>query len=612
MKRQHIFFLTFCIVLAIVLILYPSLIEIGVGVTILLFGILNLENGFKIFTEGPLRKILRRSTDNLFKSIYIGIFSTAILNSSSLISVLVISFISAGLISLKAGIGVVFGSNIGTTITGWLVALFGLKLDISQLAMPMITFGILFILQKSKSIKAWGYVIAGLGFFFLGIFFLKTGFDHYSFNFQLFTPEDSRFVAVITYTGIGILATIVFQASAATLAIILTALSVNQIAYHDALALAIGSNIGTTFTALLGSLAANKAGKKLALAHFIFNIITGFVALIFLPQISLAVDYVASLLGISEQNYTLKLATFHTLFNVLGVAIMVSWVNQLIFILDRMIKDIPSEIKQPKYLNKEILNHPQSAIHALYKETEHLLDNTFEIMAHSLNVHRTDLLETVKISDLLKHSNKTIDIDINETYTTNIKNIYSKIIKYATLIQTENLTTGEMVALSNIKNANRLIVKVIKDLNDLRKNLNLYLNSDNEYVKDTYNTFRKRLLQIIKELFVNVKNYPYQSDSSKRHSIHVQERDLNFIKKNISDQKAKILKLDAEINDIITNLLSQKLIKSHIATSIWNDCIYVSRIGENLLETMELLYAEVSEPGIEDEDSINIYSPNEF
>ena len=612
MRRQHIIFLTFCIVLAIILFIYPSLIEIGVGVTILLFGILNLENGFKIFTEGPLRNILRRSTDNLFKSINIGIFSTAILNSSSLISVLVISFISAGLISLKAGIGVVFGSNIGTTVTGWLVALFGLKLNISQLAMPLIIFGILFILQNSKSIKAWGYVIAGLGFFFLGIFFLKTGFDQYSFNFQLFAPEDSRFVAVLTYTGIGILATIVFQASAATLAIILTALSVNQIAYHDALALAIGSNIGTTFTALLGSLAANQAGKKLALAHFIFNIITGLVALTFLPQISLAVDYVASLLGIGEQNYTLKLATFHTMFNVLGVAIMISWVDRLILFLDIMIKDIPSGIKQPKYLNKEILNHPQSAIHALYKETEHLLDNTFEIMAHSLNVHRTDLLETIKISDLLKHSNKTIDIDINEAYTTNIKNIYSKIIKYATLVQTENLTAAEMIALSNIKNANRLIVKVIKDLNDLRKNLILYLNSDNEYVRDTYDTFRKRLLRIIKELFVNVKNYPHQSDSSKRHPIHIQERDLNSIKNNINDQKAKILKLDAEINDIITNLLSQKLIESHIATSIWNDSIYVSRIGENLLEIMELLYAEIGEPEIEDEGSITIYSPNEF
>jgi phosphate:Na+ symporter len=557
----------------------------------LLFGILNLENGFKIYTEGPLRKILRKSTNNLFKSINIGIISTAILNSSSLVSVLVISFISAGLISLKAGIGVIFGSNIGTTFTGWLVALFGLKLEISELAMPMIIFGIIFILQKSKSFNALGYLIAGLGFFFLGIFFLKTGFEQYNFKLQIFQPDESGFIALLTYTGIGILATVIMQASAATLAIILTALSVNQISYQDALALAIGSNIGTTFTALLGSLAANQAGKKLAMAHLIFNLITGFVALILLPQLKLVVENIAHTTGISEENYTLRLAIFHTVFNVLGVAIMVLWINKLILLLNKIIKDDPVTIEQPKFLNQKILNHPQSAIHALYKETEHLLDNTFEIIAHSLNVHRTELLTAEKISEVLNRSSNIIDIDIKEKYALKVKTIYSKIIKYASLITIENLTNEEIVALSNIKNANRLMVKVIKDLEDLRTNLNIYINSDNKYVRDTYNKFRKRLLRIIKELFLNIKKYPYQSDSSRR----LKDADLNTIKENIGKQKAKIANLDTEITSIISELLSQKLIKSHVASSIWNDCIYVIRIGENLLEIMELLYSDYDE-----------------
>jgi phosphate:Na+ symporter len=594
-RRLPVFFLVFCITIGIVLILYPSLVDIGVGITILLFGILNLEKGFKIFTEGPIRIILRKSTNNLFKSINIGIFSTAILNSSSLISVLVISFITAGLISLKAGIGVVFGSNIGTTFTGWLVALFGLKLEISKLAMPMITFGIIFIMQKRKTIKAWGYVIAGLGFFFLGIFFLKTGLEQYSFDLQLFSKGDPGILVVLSYTGIGILITIILQSSSATLAIILTTLSVGQISYPDALALAIGSNIGTTFTALLGSIAANKAGKKLAIAHLIFNMITGLVALLLLKPLMYSVDYLAQFLGISDTNYTLKLALFHTLFNVLGVAIMVPWINKLVNILNRIIKDSPAEIEQTIYLNDKILLHPQSTIHALYKETEHLLDQTFEIIAHSLNVHRSDLLSTKKIGEVLEISDIPIDINIQDMYALNIKNIYSKIVKYAALIPVENLTTEEVEAVNNIKNANRLIVKVIKDLELFRKNMNFYLNSDNEYIYGTYNRFRKRLLKIVKELFLNIRSFPYQSDPGETIHDRTLETDLITIKDNIRKQRAKIAQLDSEISAIITELLSQELIRSHMASSIWNDCIYVARIGENLLEVMELLYTERNE-----------------
>ena len=595
LQRIPVFFFSFCLAIAIVLILYPSLVDIGVGVTILLFGILNLEKGFKIFTEGPLRIILRRSTNNLFKSINIGIFSTAILNSSSLISVLVISFITAGLISLKAGIGVVFGSNIGTTFTVWLVALFGLKLEISKFAMPMITFGIIFIMQKRKTIKAWGHVVAGLGFFFLGIFFLKAGFEQYSFDLHLFKTGDWGVFAVLSYTGIGILVTVILQSSAATLAIILTALSVGQITYPDSLALAIGSNIGTTFTALLGSLAANQAGKKLAVAHLIFNIITGLVALFLLHPLMRSVDYLSGVIGIGSSNYTLKLALFHTMFNVLGVLIMVPWINKLINILNRIIKDTPVEIEQPKYLNDKVLNHPQSTLHALYKETEHLLDLTFEIIAHSLNVHRSDLLSTKKIVEVLEISATPIDIDIQDMYALKIKNIYSKILKYATLIPVENLTTEEVVAVSNIKNANRLIVKVIKDLELFRKNMNFYLNSENEYVRKTYNKFRKRLLTIVKELFLNIRFFPYQSDPGENAVKLSQDTDLTTIKSNIIQQRSKITELDAEISSIITELLSQDLIRSHMASSIWNDSIYVARIGENLLEVMELLYNDRNE-----------------
>ncbi len=218
---------------------------------------------------------------------------TAFIQSSSLVSVITISFISAGLITLAGGIGLIFGANIGTTATAWLVAGFGLKIKISILAMPMLIFGIIFSFQKSNSLKGIGNILTGLGFFFLGIYFMKEGFDVFSTYFDLTIYAVPGFWGVVIYTGIGIFITTILQSSSASLALVLTALSAGQIEYENALALAIGTNIGTTITALIGSVGSNIAGKRLALAHLIFNLITGIVALSLIYPLARLVDKLA-------------------------------------------------------------------------------------------------------------------------------------------------------------------------------------------------------------------------------------------------------------------------------------------------------------------------------
>ena len=157
------------VILGIILFYNPNFKTIAAGVSILLFGMITLEEGFKVFTKGPLKSILKKATDKLYKSISFGALITAFIQSSSLVSVITISFISAGLISLAGGIGLIFGANIGTTATAWLVAGFGLKINISILSMPMLIFGIIFSFQKNNVFKGIGNVLTGLGFFFLGI-----------------------------------------------------------------------------------------------------------------------------------------------------------------------------------------------------------------------------------------------------------------------------------------------------------------------------------------------------------------------------------------------------------------------------------------------------------
>jgi len=245
------FFYVFLLALAIVLIYNPNFKTIAAGVAILLFGMIMLEEGFRVFTKGPLQNLLKKATDKLYKSITVGAFVTALIQSSSLVSIITISFISAGLISLAGGMGLIFGANIGTTATAWLVAGFGLKIKISALAMPMLVFGIIFSFQKKASLKGIGNVLAGLGFFFLGVHYMKEGFDVFKEYIDLTQYAVPGFLGVIIYTGVGILITTILQSSSATLALILTALSAGQIDYENALALAIGANVGTTITAVL-------------------------------------------------------------------------------------------------------------------------------------------------------------------------------------------------------------------------------------------------------------------------------------------------------------------------------------------------------------------------
>ncbi len=174
MYRRIILFTVF-LVLAYGFWISPNLKQISAGVAIFLFGMLALEEGFRAFTGGLLEKILKKTTTGLWKSMSFGVVTTTLMQSSSLVSVITISFLSAGLISLASGIGIIFGANLGTTTGAWLVAGFGLKVDIAAYAMPMLVFGVILILQKSKHLKGVGYILAGLGFLFLGIHYMKEG-----------------------------------------------------------------------------------------------------------------------------------------------------------------------------------------------------------------------------------------------------------------------------------------------------------------------------------------------------------------------------------------------------------------------------------------------------
>ncbi len=574
---KKIFFPVILVLLGWAFFINPTIKEVGAGVAILLFGMIMLEEGFNAFVEGPLQKLLRRMTDKLYKSLGLGFVVTAFLQSSSLISVITISFLSAGLIELYAGIGIIFGANLGTTATAWLVAIFGLKIKVSALAMPMLAFGILFVFQKSKSFKGIGYVLAGLGFFFLGIHFMKQGFDIYQDSINLADFAMPGFWGLIVYTLIGILITLVLQSSSAAMALILTALAVGQITYDNSLALAIGANVGTTITAILGSLNANVAGKRLAGAHLIFNMVTGIIALIFIAQLGQLVNYISFSTGIAANNYTIKLSIFHTLFNFIGVLIMIPFINVLVRFLTRVFveKEKDDKIEYPKYLNQSVLAYPQTALRALLDESKRLFEKaTFEIVSHGLNLRVRDIKGGRKLKEVVQKSKEELEVDIDELYYNKVKIIYSKIIKYATLAQSKfSLSPESMQAFTRIKLANRNIVETIKDIRGLRKNVSQYMLSDNKYIQKEYDRLRRKVSRVLREIYFTRKDETPEAHLERLERL-----------------KEKAYKSDVLLDGTLDKLIREKKISSVMATSLANDSDNVADIVKKLIETAELLY----------------------
>ncbi len=577
MIRRFIF-LVFLIVLAIILFFNPNFKTIAAGVAILLFGMIMLEEGFKVFTKGPLQKILKKATDKLYKSIGLGAIVTALIQSSSLVSVITISFISAGLISLAGGIGLIFGANIGTTATAWLVAGFGLKIKISSLAMPMLVFGIIFSFQKKNTLKGVGNVLAGLGFFFLGIHYMKEGFDVFKDYIDLTQYAISGFLGVLIYTGLGIIITTILQSSSATLALILTALAAGQIEYENALALAIGANVGTTITAVLGSLKSNVAGKRLAGAHLVFNAITGLVALAFIFPLANLVDYLSEIFGISATDFTLKLALFHTIFNILGVLIMIPFIKKLEKILLRFFKEkVDKDIDEPKYLNEAVLEFPGSVISSLINESKYVYKNAiYEIVAHGLNIHREDIKSDEKIKKIVKKSTQDLHADIEDLYYKKVKSIYGEIIRYATTAQNSlKLNKEQNRAITEIKIANRKMVEIIKDVRELNKNLTLSLNNDNKYMLKEYDNFRKKVVKVLRVIYLFRKGDDTENYAEKLLGLK-------------EEAKANI----RQSNKSIDKLIRKDLITVEMASSLFNDNTNVNDMIKKLIEVAELLYGK--------------------
>lgn len=563
----------FLLVLAFIIFYNEEYKVIIAGIAIFLVGMVFMEEGFKLFSGGLLERTLQISTETLPKAIGTGFLATSIMQSSSLVSIIIISFLSAELITLSGAIGVIFGSNIGSTTTAWIISSFGVKIDIATYAMPMIIFGVVLKFSNNKGYQGVGKVLLGLGFVFLGIAYMKDGFEVLQSTLDLSKYAVKGYLGALIYILFGIIATVFMQSSAATMALIITALATNQIIYINALELAIGANIGTTVTAVIGALSSNSNGKRVALAHFIFNITTAVVAIIFLYQLSDLTTFLASKIGIADNDYGMKLSLFHTIFNVLGVIIVSPFTKKLVKYLETLFIEVNIYALKPLYLDNVVINVPDAAIESIKKETIHLYDSAVEAISHSMFLHRHKFINSADIENVVKNSDITINADINEFYINKIKSLYGEIIHYATLSQ-ENMSEEKRNIVYDLKLASREIVEAMKNMRDLQKNISYYSKSKNLFIKDEYNNLRVYIAKTIDAI-----------EKLKEHD----DDDLDVIS-SIELLKEKIKVLDNIKNNKIDTLIRENKIDSKMATSLINDSEFAYDVAKKLIEAATILW----------------------
>jgi phosphate:Na+ symporter len=304
------------------------------GVGLFLLGMILLTDGLKAAAGDALRRLLTNFTGGPLKALLSGAGITALVQSSSATTLATIGFVSAGLLTFPQAVGVVFGANLGTTTTGWIVSLLGLKLQLSMLALPMVGAGVLLKLATGGRRASLGLAVAGFGLLFVGIDVLQGGMRDLAGRLDPAGLPGDTLSGRLLLVAIGAAMTVVMQSSSAALATTLAALGAGTIDLHHGAALVIGQNLGTTVTAAIAALGASVPAKRTAVAHIGFNLITGAVALAVLPLLLAAIGFVRD-----DPGGPATLAAFHTVINLLGVALLFPFIDRFAGAITRLVPE---------------------------------------------------------------------------------------------------------------------------------------------------------------------------------------------------------------------------------------------------------------------------------
>ena len=350
------------------------------SLALFLFGMKTMSEGLEKFAGDRLRSILAAMTKNRVMGVLTGILITALIQSSSATTVMVVSFVNAGLMTLGQSIGVIMGANIGTTVTAWIISAVGFKVNIAAFAIPLLAIGMPLIFSNKGNRKSIGEFVFGFSFLFMGLAFLQEAATAMNIGDMVASmlshvPQDS-FLTILLFVIVGAVVTMIVQASAATMAITLMLFGMNipGFGFEQAAALAMGQNIGTTITAFMASLTANTQARRAALAHMFFNVF-GVVAflIVFYPACDAVSWFVDSVMG--GGNDLFKLSAFHTAFNIINTLLLIGFVRQIEMFVCRVLPmKAQDEDYRLRFISGGLLSTAELSIMEAQKEIRHFAE----------------------------------------------------------------------------------------------------------------------------------------------------------------------------------------------------------------------------------------------
>ncbi|WP_439489441.1 Na/Pi cotransporter family protein [Algoriphagus sp.] len=427
------------------------------GLGIFLFGMRHLEDGIKGLAGKSFQRFIRRFTNRSWKGILTGTFVTAILQSSSMVTLLVLAFLGTGMLTLKSALGVVLGANLGTTITAWVVAALGFKMNIADFSFPFLAVGILsyLFLESRPVLKNIGGFLIGFGLLFLGLDFMKDALD--AVAEQLDLSSFSRY-GLWAFLLLGLIVTALIQSSSAMIVIILSALNADLIDVYQSFAMIIGANMGTTSTLLLGSIGGTADKKRLAVANVIFNSSAGIIIFLVLEPL---VDSVYSFFKMTDP--LMELVLLNTLLNLAGILLFLPFLGAFQSFLKNRFKSAEPG-GETLYIKNITAEFPDVALKAIRDELDHMYGYVLDFIYHNFSIGSIagkpsgwkSIFQTA--------------ININEKYD-KIKRIEDELTGFYALLQEQNLDKDEAEELTESMLSLRSMVYGAKDIKDVAHNI---------------------------------------------------------------------------------------------------------------------------------------------
>lgn len=369
------------------------LLSVG-GIGLFLLGMVILTEGLRNVVGNSLRRLMSRYTRTPARGAAIGALVTAMVQSSSATTVTVVGFVGAGILTFSQGLGIVFGANVGTTATGWMVALLGFKFPLGEIAIVFVFAGVLLRLFGRKKLRHVGWALAGFGVLFVGIGAMQDGMARFE---AMVTPQDfpiDSFVGRLQLVAMGALVTLVTQSSSVGVAAALVALNAGSISFPQAAALVIGMDIGTTFTAALATVGGSVAMRRTGYAHVIYNIMTGTMAFFLLgPFTAVIVPLITD--GGQADNGNIALVAFHTAFNALGVLLILPIAQPFANLVIRLVPESGEPLLQR--LDTRLLREPAAAADAAAATIGDIATRLTGILADLLNPVTRDDVESARL-----------------------------------------------------------------------------------------------------------------------------------------------------------------------------------------------------------------------